>query len=192
MDDLLKKQKDLQNEANMILREIDLLNILSIYGKPEIIGSLATGLMTWKDIDIEVIGGINEEKYWEVVRKLFHTPQYKKLFVANFTNSVNPNTPKGLYISIEGYGKTEERWKIDVWFLPPRKPDGENYNEWIKNKITDENRLIILSIKNKVAINPKYGKEIFSIDIYKAVIENGVQNLDDFKKYLQTKGKQLD
>lgn len=191
MEDLLKRQNDLQKEAYEVLQELDLINILSIYGKPEIVGSLATGLMTWRDIDIEVIKEINEDKYWEIVRKLFHTPHYKRLFVANFLKSINPNTPKGFHVCIEEYGKTDDRWNIDIWFFSPRNPNEKNFNAWIKDKITDENRPIILSIKNKISNNPKYKKEIFSIDVYKAVIENGVKNLDDFKRYLQAIGKQL-
>lgn len=194
MEDLLKRQKELQKEAYEVLDKLDLLNILLIYGKPEIVGSLATGLMTWRDIDLEVVKEINEEKYWQVVRKIFHTPGYKLTNVVDFRKSVNPNTPKGLHIGISDYDfkKDGNLWKIDIWFLPPRKPNEENYNEWIKDKITDENRKIILSIKNTIALNPKYRKEIFSVHIYNAVIEKGIKNLEGFKTYLQTNGKQLD
>ena len=38
----------------------------------------------------------------------------------------------------------------------------------------------------------KYRKEIFSIDIYKAVIENGAIDLEGFKKYLKEAGRSLD
>src|SRR3989344_7925605 len=131
MEDLLKKQEDLQKEAHEVLAKLDLLNILPIYGKPEIVGSLATGLMTWRDIDIEVVKEIDEKKYWEVVKKIFHTPDYKRTFVIDFRKSVNPNTPKGLHICITDYDfkKDGNLWKIDIWFLPPRKPNEENYNE---------------------------------------------------------------
>src|SRR3989344_8099789 len=100
MEDLLKQQEELQKEAQEVLGKLDLINILSIYGKPEIVGSLATGLMTWRDIDLEVIKEIDEEKYWEVVKKIFHIPNYKRTIVVDFRKSVNPNTPKGLHICI--------------------------------------------------------------------------------------------
>lgn len=51
--DLTKQQDELQQEAHKILGEIHLMNLLSKYGKPEVIGSVALGLMTWRDIDIE-------------------------------------------------------------------------------------------------------------------------------------------
>ena len=64
-------ENDLQKEAYEVLEKLDLLNILSTYGKPEIVGSLATGLMTWRDIDLEVVDKIDEDKYWDVVKKIF-------------------------------------------------------------------------------------------------------------------------
>lgn len=191
MDDL-KRQDELQKEGYEVLEKLDLLNILSIYGKPEIVGSLATGLMTWKDIDLEVVKEIDEEKYWEVVKKIFHTADYKRTFVIDFRKSVNPNTPKGLHICITEYAlvKGEEPWKIDIWFV--ERSGEETFNEWIKNKITEENRPIMLSLKKEVRKFPKYGKDIFSVDVYKAVIEQGAKNIEDFKNYLRETNRSLD
>jgi len=192
MDDL-KIQEDLQREAYEVLEKLDLLNILSTYGKPDIVGSLATGLMTWRDVDLEVVGEINEDKYWEVVKKIFHTPDYKRTFVIDFRNSVNPNTPKGLHICITDYDFKKDRnlWKVDIWFVD-RKPGEETFNEWIKDKITDNNKPFLLSLKKEARKYPKYGKDIFSVDVYKAVIEEDAKNIEDFKRYLQKTGRSLD
>ncbi len=192
MDDL-KRQEELQKEAQEVLSKLDLLNILSTYGKPEIVGSMSTGLMTWKDIDIDIVQEINEEKYWEVVKKIFHTPDYKRTFVIDFRKSVNPNTPKGLHICITEYvlKKGETPWKIDIWFVN-RDRNEETFTEWMKDKITEENKPIILSLKKEVKKYPKYGKEIFSVDIYKAIIDGGVKTLEEFKEYLQKSNRTLE
>lgn len=189
-DDLLKQQKKLQKEGKKVLEELKIIEILSKFGKPKIVGSFGSGLMSWRDIDIELEKEIKDEQYWEVVNKLFYEPSLKYLTLINFKNSKNPITPKGLYIGIK-YWYDDKEWKIDVWFIPPRKSGTENYNEWIKDKINDENRKIILEIKSQIHDNPKYRKSIFSIDIYKAVIENGVTDLDGFKKYLEKTGRNL-
>ncbi|MEK9207706.1 MAG: hypothetical protein AAB922_04440, partial [Patescibacteria group bacterium] len=104
--------------------------------------------------------------------------------------SQNPNTPKGLYIGTRVNSDGKE-WKIDLWFISPRKPGEQNYNEWIKGKINNSNRKIILEIKSEIYKNLKYTKEIFSIDIYKAVIEDRVKNLEDFAKYLSQTNRSL-
>ncbi|HVZ66837.1 MAG TPA: hypothetical protein VG917_01115 [Patescibacteria group bacterium] len=191
MDDLIR-QEDLQKEAHEVLDKLDLLNILSRYGPPQIVGSLATGLMTWKDIDIEIVGPIDEEKYWKVVKKIFHTPGYKRTFVIDFRKSVNPNTPKGLHICITDYSlrEGEDPWKMDIWFVD--RNEGEiTFHDWIKDKISDENKPYLLSLKKEARKYPNYGKDIFSIDVYKAVIEHNAKNIEDFKKYLRLTNRSL-
>ena len=66
-----------------------------------------------------------------------------------------------------------------------------NYNEWIKDKLNDKNKQIILGLKSQIMDNPKYRKEIFAVDVYKAVAESGVTNLEGFREYLASQGKSL-
>ncbi len=187
IDDLLKRQRELQKEGKKVLEELKIIEILSKFGKPKIVGSFETGLMVWRDIDIELEKEIDEKEYWETVNTLFYSPKLKYLTLIDFRKSINPNTPKGLYIGIKYWFENKE-WKIDVWFMPPRSKDSENLNEWIKDKLNDENRKTILQIKNQVYKNPEYRKEFFAVDIYKAVIEKRVKDLEGFKQYLkQTK-----
>lgn len=189
--DLLKHQDLLQEEARLVLNKLQIINILSEFGKPKIVGSFYTGLMTWRDIDIELEQEINDELYWKTVNKLFYDQSgLKYLTLINFKNSKNPNTPKGLYIGIK-FWLNDKEWKVDVWFMPPRSKDSENMNEWVKNRLTDENKKIILRIKSQIHDNNKYRKEIFSTDVYRAVIENSVNDLESFKEYLKKQGKSL-
>ena len=188
--DLLKQQKELQKEGNRLLKRTGLIEFLSQFGTVRINGSLASGLMVWPDIDLEVVSEtISEDNFWKAVRFLFSIEKHNT-FIQDFRESTNPNTPKGLYIG-KKINEGKNIWKIDIWFITPRQ-DGElNYNDWIKDKLTEENKKIILEIKNQIYDDPKYRKEIFSIDIYKAVIENGVKNLEEFKIYLQNQGRSL-
>ena len=69
---LLTKQQNLQSDAHKLIEKLDLVNMLSIIGKPVLVGSAATGLMTWKDIDFSVIAEKpNEEAYWNVIKELY-------------------------------------------------------------------------------------------------------------------------
>jgi hypothetical protein len=190
--DLLQNQDRLQKEGKELLSKIGLMEFLSRFGTPEVVGSMASGLMVWRDIDIEIVKEkLSEDDYWETVKFLFGIKDlYHNLFIQDFRKSVNPNTPKGLYIGtkIDRNGNT---WKLDIWFMPPRQKNELNYNEWIKNNLSDENKKIILQIKNQINNNPKYKKEIFSIDIYKAVFNSGVKDMMGFSKYLSGQGKNL-
>ncbi len=48
-----------------------------------------------------------------------------------------------------------------------------------------------LQIKEQISSNPLYRKEIFSTDIYEAVLNHGVKDLKEFKSYLESIGKIL-
>lgn len=182
----------LQKEGYEILKEMKLMEYLANFGNPQIVGSLALGLMTWPDIDIELVKEIREDEYWKMVKYIFQQSNLKGIFIMDYRSSLNPNTPKGLYIGVRYYGKQKSPWKIDIWFLPKRDPNVENLNEWIKNVLKDEHRLPILEIKHALSSHPKYTKEIFSVDIYRAVIERGIKNIEQFKKYLEKTSRSLD
>lgn len=190
--ELLRIQAELQKEAYEVLDALGVMDCIARFGKSEIVGSLALDLMTWPDIDIELVNEINEANYWKTVQHIFLKSDLKGIFIMDYRSSVNPNTPKGLYIGIQYYGKQKDPWKIDIWFMPPREPNAENLNEWLKNSLKEEHKLPILEIKSKISSHPKYRKEVFSIDIYKAVIDRGVRDLEEFKKYLQETKRGLD
>jgi hypothetical protein len=49
---LVKQNKRIKEEADTILHEKRLLEILNDFGKPYVSGSYALDLMTWRDLDI--------------------------------------------------------------------------------------------------------------------------------------------
>ncbi|MBU0976215.1 MAG: hypothetical protein ABIE03_05750 [Patescibacteria group bacterium] len=56
---------------------------------------------------------------------------------------------------------------------------------WVKERIDDKNREIILKIKYEMRKKLKHGTKISGIDVYRAVFNEGVKNLDEFKDYLR-------
>src|SRR5260221_250178 len=107
---LLENQRQLQHDANSLLRHLKLLHFLSRFGKPEIVGSVATGLMTWPDIDIELLKQIDEDDFWKTASFLLHQPDFKRILIMDFRISKNPNTPKGLHICVKDFS-----WKKRIW-----------------------------------------------------------------------------
>jgi len=51
--------------------------------------------------------------------------------------------------------------------------------------MSEENRLIILMMKNHFCKHPWYQKDFFSMDIYNAVIEEDVKSVEEFSKSLK-------
>lgn len=200
--DLMEKQADLQKEAHKILGQLQLIEKLSKYGKPEIIGSLFLGLMVWRDIDIEVENdNLTKEELGELVKNIILDTEYRIDFTVIYNcQFLKPHLPKGTYLGIKFYdhlpkeeqsSKSDKIWKIDIWFLPKENLQGSLKTNEIKNNLTDDSKKIILEIKEELWQNPKYKKIITSIDIYEAVLDKGVKNLEEFKNYLKESNREL-
>jgi len=180
-----EKQKKLHKQAEKILKDLNLIEVLKKYGVPKIVGSYALELMSWPDIDIVVITEPNYKHYLNLVNYLFEKEDIYSLNLQDFRKSIYPDRPQGIYCGISYIVKPNTFWKIDVWFFPDVKAF-DVINE-VKSKLTDINRAIILKIKNEMREKIKHGKEISGIDVYKAVLENGVRDLEGFRQYLKKK-----
>lgn len=200
--DLIKQQKALQEEAYQILNKISLLDLLSKYGKTEVIGSVALGLMTWRDIDIEVVtNNSDKEDLAELIKELSLDTDCRVDFTIILNEKlIKPDLPKGTYLGIKYYdhlppeeqsSKSEKLWKIDIWFLSANNVQGSAKTREIKDKLTEEKRDSILEIKNVLAHNPQYRKTIKSSDIYIAVLDKDVKDMIGFERYLKETGRSL-
>ncbi|MDO8609712.1 MAG: hypothetical protein Q7R95_04135, partial [bacterium] len=165
------------------------VNHLQKYGEITFVGSYALDLMVKKDIDIVVTSGLNYRNFLELVNYLFPKNNVYSLNLQDFSKSIYLNRPYGIYCGITYLIKPDIFWKIDVWFMTKDGNDAKKLVDWVKSKLTDENKEIILKIKNEM-LNTKYGKEISGMDIYKAVLENKVIDLNGFREYLIKQGRE--
>lgn len=185
---LIKKQVSLQSQAQEVLKNLDLINLLSRYGKPRIVGSVALGLMTWPDIDIDLISKneINEKDYFEIVQKLFDQENIKQLVLINNQTSFEKNRPRSVYLGII-FDLAGVDWKIDIRYLNSVDAYAGNDLEEIKAKITNDKIEAILEIKTAFHNHPKYRKEFSGYDIYVAVLNRSVSTVEEFEDYLKSK-----
>jgi len=192
MDDLLKYQDELQEEGKDVLDDLGLLDFLSRFSTPHIVGSLTSGLMTWRDIDIELYKQPDENDMWDTAHFLFGKEHVRSVWEADYRKRTDSPFPKGLYIGVKYQKEIGKKWKIDLWFMPKR--DTPDYHAWVMDKLpslTQEKKLSILKLKSMLAAHPQYRKQIFSIDIYKAVIEEDVHDIDSFKNYLKKTNRMI-
>lgn len=203
-NNLLKLQSNLQQQAQQVLKKLKLIELLSKYGRPNIVGSMELGLMTWRDIDIEVIvKDSNKEFIAEIVATLIRMLLRRIDFglVDNRGEFNNPKTPKGIYLGLkyfpedlkpeEIFGVNEKVWKIDIHFVLSKDSQAIQMTKELASKLTEEKKKAILEIKKEVTKSPKHRKEIFTIDVYNAVLYQGVKNINEFKDYLREKGINL-
>jgi len=93
--------------------------------------------------------------------------------------------PNGLYWGIYFGNEREGAWKIDIWAM--NKDECQQRIAYCHNllkKISDHDRLKILEIKSKCWKDPLYRRSYSSSDIYSAVLDQGIENFDEFRSLL--------
>ena len=192
-NELLQRQNMLQQEAQAVVEELDIVVMLSNVGTVRVLGSSVLGLMTWRDIDIAVSSpGLTSKQAYEAVQPLLTHPRVKHVRYNNESGSYNPTGlphDERYFFMVYYDRRVESDWKIDIsfWLAPGMHP--EPIYEAVKQQLTLETRLAILRIKDVWYKLPFYRQEVSSVDIYDAVLQHGVRTLDEFDKYLSEQSK---
>lgn len=186
--DCIKKQNTLQQQAKEVLNHLDLIDILSKYGEVKIVGSMALDLMTWPDIDIDLVSKeINDKDYFEMVIYIFSQKSIKHLMLIDNRSSFEKNRPKSMYIGIV-YNFDGVDWKIDIRYLDSSSASADDDVKQIKSKLTTENIKKILEIKTALHNHPKYRKDFSGYDIYQAVLEKNISTVEEYSALLKDRG----
>ncbi len=190
---LLQHQDILQKEARTVVRELDLVRLLSAAGTVRIHGSSVLGLMTWCDIDVGVSSPrLSVERAYGVMIPLLTHPRVKQVRYLNESGSFNPTglpRDERYFFMVLYDSGAESDWKIDISFWLEEGIRSEPIHDMVEQKLTPETRLAILRIKDVWWRQPSYRQEVSSIDIYDAVLQHGVRTLDEFDQYLVERGK---
>jgi hypothetical protein len=178
--------QELRNEADQLL-DSGLLAILEDYGVAHVIGSYDLHLMVWRDLDIHIVQpAINKRKFFELGGRIAELLNPHRMHFRDETIAATEGLPRGLYWGVYLGDERRGAWKIDIWttnaegFEPTR-----SYGERIRERLSHTNRALILEIKSAIWSHPKYRRDFASGDIYSAVLDHGVVNLDGFWKFLR-------
>ena len=175
-------------EAETILNEIGLLNLLEKYGTVEITGSHSLNTMTWRDLDLYLINDeMDKALFFKLGQELatLLTPcrmSFRDEFIGQ-TEGLPTGYYWGIYADIY-----DQEWKIDIWAIDPEQAEELLcYLEEIREGLTVEKRKTVLEIKTHFCHRPEYRVTITSQDIYNAVIKDNVNSVESFKKWLSIK-----
>jgi hypothetical protein len=184
-DNLIKNSENLCNTANEILAETNAIEIFSKLGKVEIIGSLRLKMMYRLDIDLLVISEkIERNKAQEITKQFLDTGIFQTVALADYQTFPAHDMPLGFYWELI-IPYENKNWKFDVWYLKPE----EKYTDMVLSSIkkfesalakNPEKSETILKIKDAYFDGVKYKDKVKSFDIYTAVLENGVNSVEEF------------
>lgn len=186
-DNLNKGDQRLRVEANGLLHGKGLLALLEEYGKPYVTGSYALKLMVWRDLDIYLVAkSLSIPTFFELGHRIAASLRPQRMHFRNERNVKTKGLPHGLYWGIYLGDEPENSWKVDIWAINAKQFKSlKDYHEAIANRLTEDTRLNILEIKSVCWKNPGYRKTFTSQDIYRAVLDESVNDLPGFCSYLQ-------
>ncbi len=181
MDEILALSEKNQKRAREIITETGLVGIWESAGaEVNLVGSLRTGLlMKNRDIDFHIYSEpLTISGSFEAMRKLAEKPGIQRIEYQNLLDHEDRCIEwHAWYHDISG-----DIWQIDMIHIMKDSPYAgyfEKVAERISERLTPETRNAILSIKYEVPSETK----VMGIEIYKAVLEDGVRTYADFMQW---------
>lgn len=170
---------DRKVQADRILYEFGLWKRIEEIGKAHIVGSYRMNMMAWNDLDIDIENKtMSLDKMYELssfIMNTFHPVWYE---------AKEEIDDVGKRVWFHGFETmiTGEVWNIDLWFL--NKETIENAEKYCDNIMHNTDKMqkdIIINIKSELIRRDLYSFEKYkSIDVYKAVLERNVENVEEF------------
>ena len=191
-DDLFRRQRLLQSEAEAVVADLDLTAGLAAVGDPIRTGSSALGVMVKPDIDVTTACERLDLSVFDAVThlaaRLARHERVRQVTFRNDTGAWNTEPdkyPDGLFLQVQYRSSRPRDWGLDLWFVdePQRQPDLTHLRTLLP-RLTDETRAAILRIKEEWTPRPEYGREVNGTLIYEAVLDGGVRTVPDFAEWL--------
>jgi hypothetical protein len=177
---------ELKTEAEILIQECRLSELMASYPAWFIGGSYSYDLMCWRDLDIYVLDPGHDLKRCFAVG--YELTQRLNAWKSRFTNNVGVagEDLNGFYWGIKLGDVRQGAWKLDVWFLDQASYEQHvAYSAGMREKLTTENRSIILAIKEAYWQRPAYRDTVTGDLIYRAVLNNGVRTIGDFERFIE-------
>ena len=157
------------------------------------VGSFAMRTMVWRAHELERPAEPDWRKHWETGARLAETGWCVRLQCVDVYREQWQDY--GLYWGLRVADPERKRvappgdpevWKMDLWTARPGEfaPMAPRRKVWAA-ALTEEARSHVLAIKNAVHAEPEYRKTLLSVHIYEAVLERGIRDLDEFRRWWQ-------
>ncbi|TXR56993.1 hypothetical protein [Quadrisphaera setariae] len=183
-----QRQDALQHEADQVVDDLALDALLRRVGRPHRVGSSRLGLVVWRDIDITVVcDHLDIRAVGLLAGDLVARGDVREVAVRSEVGRLNtdPETyPDGIYLQVRAAQEDREEWKLDIWFVdqPERQPDLRHV-QTLPPLLDGGARDAVLLIKERWAGRSEYGTVVSSADIYRAVLDDGVRDVDGFEQW---------
>ncbi|MFC1572200.1 hypothetical protein ACFL6M_01250 [Candidatus Eisenbacteria bacterium] len=186
----LVKMRDahrLKAEADALLETTGLMAILANYGEVYPTGSYLYDLMTWRDLDLCVATEAPDvASAFRLGAEIAANPLVGAMYFRNEFVLKTEGNPEAMFLCVEYFPPKGGKWKVDILISTPDVVDRVlQPGRDLLARITAETRRAILQIKSALTTRPEYRREYGSREIYRAVLDDGVRNLEQWKMWLE-------
>jgi hypothetical protein len=192
-EDLCTRQAALQAEAAAILADLDLTAIVADIGPMLLAGSYVSGLMCWPDLDVMVFTGADFSPQ-DVLRLLQRIIDRPGIVGFDYRDERGTRSPTGAirderYHLVIEMARNNRVWRIDLtlWLNDPHA-NVTGWHETLRDSVTADQRRAILRIKDVWYRLPSYPDRISGLQIYNAVLDDGVRTPREFATWLAAHG----
>jgi hypothetical protein len=188
--DPIERSAALRREADVVMREVCLHEIVAPYGRVTPQGSYCLDLMMYPDVDL-FIPPVSLDELFAIGAQLAASELVTRV---KFDKCAPETLPGGLYVQPRvRYGDWGRQWKIDIWSVAAAVAEKQLAElEVFRSKLTEPLREQILRYKHSI-LNKDHRTPIFSgYFVYKAFLDEGMTDFDEVTRYLVANGVQMD
>jgi hypothetical protein len=161
-DELLERAAALRAEGRAFLDRHAVERRLAAAGSVELVGSLVTGLMVWRDLDVCVDArDLTRPAAWELVR-----PFVLAADRVRYEHHDEPDDRRHYFVlRVDG-------WKLDLsLFTHGIPPEVDAFQRELLGRLDDDLRIVILRLKELWHRRPEYPEVVGGYEICRAVLD---------------------
>jgi hypothetical protein len=170
----------LKAEAESIIRDLHLLELLRPHGEARIVGSVALDLVIKPDIDIHLL--TETADLMSVADAVYHSLLAKA--EVKYVRLSDYRHRGGLKVGIDSYPGRLADWSIDLWVTNDHETTGFALVDRLMRRLPEERRRAILEIKHALHAEGRL-KDGMSARIYAAVVDRGVRSVTGFENHVK-------
>jgi hypothetical protein len=172
--------RELKAEAESLIRDLSLLEVLRLHGDARVVGSVALDLVVKPDIDVHLLTNSDDliGVVGSVVQSLLAQGTVKHVRISDYRDR------GGLKVGIDAYPGVLACWSIDIWVTNRPETTGFALVDRLCHQLTGEQRHAILDIKRAFHAEGAL-QDGMSTRIYAAVVDHGVRSAAEFKSQMK-------
>jgi hypothetical protein len=192
-EELLIRQAALQEQGRAMLARLDLEALVADVGPLLVTGSFVSGLMSWREVDVMVLAGrdFSPRDVMDLMARVVTRPGVTGLEYRDergdrcVTDQVRDER---YHVTLTV--QDTDRWQVDLTlWLHDLHGNVTRWHEDLRERITAEQRIAVLRVKDYWHRQPAYPDQVGGLDIYTAVMDDGVRTLEEFAAWLGRRGR---